>query len=291
MNPDPGRRTILGCTLVAVSWAAAGKRLGDAAASFTRRNLRFTLSFSNPLARVLRNQTCWTYLPLSDSVAQILVETRVAMPHRIIGDALDHQILELHFDEFPAFGQRMLTLSLAVDLASAPALTPMPKHSIWLAKARYLDLDDPAIRELAKQLIRKSPAETSRAIYDWVASEITYAGYIADELGAAVALRDRRGDCTEFADLAVALARSCGLPARSVGGYVSAQDFTPHPTDYHDWAEFYFDGAWQLVDCQKQRWLTPVDQYLRLRIAHDAPINPVGSASRYRIDGELTLSF
>jgi transglutaminase-like putative cysteine protease len=289
---NPRRRTILGCALGAISRAGADDRSGAApAAGWTRRNLRFTLAFSNPLARLLRNQRCWTYLPRSDGVAQILVETRVGMPHRIISDALGHQILELRFDEFPAFGQRLVTLNVAVDLKTEAVATALADPSIWLANARYLQLDDPAIRELAKQLIRNSPADTSRAIYVWVANQITYAGYIADELGAAVALRDRRGDCTEFADLAVALARNCAIPARTVGGYVSAQDFTPRPTDYHDWAEFYFDGGWCLVDCQKQRWLMPVDQYLGFRIANERAINPVGSASRYRIDGELTLSF
>jgi transglutaminase-like putative cysteine protease len=224
---------MLCCALLAVRRVAAGDRPGAAVgAGLTRRILRFTLAFTNPLARILRNQICWTYLPLSDGVAQILFETRVAMPHRILSDAYGHQIIELHFDEFPAFGQRMVTLNVVVDLKTEAVKTTLAEPSIWLANERYLQLDDPAIRTLARQLTRKSPAETSRAIYDWVANQITYAGYIADELGAAVALRDRRGDCTEFADLAVALARNCAIPARAGGGYVSAQDFTPRPTDY-----------------------------------------------------------
>ena len=59
-------------------------------------------------------------------------------------------------------------------------------------------------------------------------------------------IRDRTGDCTEFADLYTTLARATGLPARTVIGlaYLSeSQAFA-----LHAWNEVVVDGAWRGVD-------------------------------------------
>ena len=59
-------------------------------------------------------------------------------------------------------------------------------------------------------------------------------------------LRDRRGDCTEFADLYTTLARATGLPARTVIGlaYLSeSQAFA-----LHAWNEVAIEGSWRGVD-------------------------------------------
>ena len=118
-----------------------------------------------------------------------------------------------------------------------------------------------------------------------------YAGYLADDLGALSALEHRRGDCTEYADLVVALARANGIPARMVGGYVTDRDCGPRPQDYHNWAELYHEGAWRVVDAQKGICLEQGSQYVAFRIYRDAPINAVGLAHRYRLQGELQVTF
>ena len=59
-------------------------------------------------------------------------------------------------------------------------------------------------------------------------------------------IRDRTGDCTEFADLFTTLARAAGLPARTVVGLAyqdGSQDF-----GLHAWNEVVIDGHWRGVD-------------------------------------------
>ena len=59
-------------------------------------------------------------------------------------------------------------------------------------------------------------------------------------------IRDRSGDCTEFADLYTTLARATGLPARTVIGLAyqgEAEAFA-----LHAWNEVAIDGAWRGVD-------------------------------------------
>lgn len=61
------------------------------------------------------------------------------------------------------------------------------------------------------------------------------------------AVRSGRGDCTEFADLFTTLARTLGIPARSITGLV--YDDVAGPGFYlHAWSEVAIDGEWVGVD-------------------------------------------
>lgn len=59
-------------------------------------------------------------------------------------------------------------------------------------------------------------------------------------------LRDRVGDCSEFADVLTSMARAAGLPARTVVGIAYSTDqqgFAPHA-----WNEIALDGHWHAFD-------------------------------------------
>lgn len=59
-------------------------------------------------------------------------------------------------------------------------------------------------------------------------------------------IRDRSGDCTEFADLYTTLARATGLPARTVIGLAYASE--SHAFALHAWNEVAIEGFWRGVD-------------------------------------------
>lgn len=258
-----------------------------------QRRLRFTIGFTNPLAHALERQSFACYLPASLAPGQVLRGVEVSMAHRVQSDAVGHRILALEFDQFPALGKKIVSVSCTVD-AQAQAENrqeALLARSAWLQPERFIESDAGEIRALAASLRRQDDLASARAIYDWVKDNLAYAGYVAQDLGARHALLNRRGDCTEYADLVVALARANGIPGRMVGGYVTDRDSAPRPQEYHNWAELYLDGAWRLVDAQKENWLAPHDQYIAFRIYRDTPGNAVGSAHRYRLQGQLQVAF
>lgn len=256
-----------------------------------RRRLRFALRFSNPTPSALGPQAFWCYLPALSTGTQRLLDVRVSMARTLLSDAASHQILHLSLDGLPAYAQRSVSVAVELELRAEPIPETMRVPMDWLGAERFIEADDPAIRALAKQLQRHGDSDTARAIFDWVRGNLTYAGYLADERGAAQALSDLRGDCTEYADLAAALARACGIPARVVGGFVTDRDATPRASDYHDWTEMYLHGAWRLVDCQKQRWLHPAHEYVAFRLHRGADLNPIGNAQRFRVDGGMVVMY
>jgi transglutaminase-like putative cysteine protease len=264
---------------------------GALAQQAQQRRLRFTIAFANPLAQPLEQQGFACYLPAQLAPGQVVRDIQASMPHRVSSDGLGHRILELDFERFPALGRKIVSVSATVELGAQDRKEALAAPSEWLRPERFIESGAAEIRGLAAALRRPDEFEGARAIYDWVKGNLAYAGYLAQDFGALHALNSRRGDCTEYADLVVALARANGIPGRMVGGYVLDRDSAPRPQDYHNWAELYLDGAWRLVDAQKENWLAPHEQYIAFRIYRDLASNAVGSAHRYQVRGQLQVAF
>lgn len=291
MSADTSRRHFLKYTAVTplASIFAQAPAVSRSIDSIVNRRLRFTLNFSNPLARTLENQIFWGYLPASIGATQYLRNVQVSTGYTLHEDLYGHQILELSFKQFPALAQKLVTVTADVDLDTQVRPQVLIEANAWMMPERYIESNETQIVSLASELRRATDIETTKAIYEWVHSNITYAGYIAEDLGAFYALLHHRGDCTEYADLVVALARANGIPARMVGGYVAVSDFVVRAQDYHNWAEVYLDGSWRIVDAQKKNWLASSSQYITFRIYRDAISNLVEHAHRYRLQGNLQV--
>jgi transglutaminase-like putative cysteine protease len=79
-------------------------------------------------------------------------------------------------------------------------------------------------------------------VHGFVSYDETHAASSVLEL-----LASPRGDCTEYADLLTTLARSLGLPARTVFGLAYQAD--PMPAfRFHAWNEVEAEGRWFVVD-------------------------------------------
>ena len=144
------------------------------------------------------------------------------------------------------------TLEITTETALQAHATPYRLPSRDSALARWLQPEpliqswDPRIAAQARLIVGggrdRSPAKAAEQLTHWVHSTVRR------EVGTSVpsaekVLETRRGDCNEFTTLYVALARSAGLPARTVSGliYLNGRFY------YHAWAEVYL-GDWVAVD-------------------------------------------
>lgn len=255
-----------------------------------RRRIRWVFTFVNPSGVALEAQHFWCYLPANVPLVQSLVDIESSAPFQLLEDEFGHRVFAIEFDRIQPFSGKVVTATATVEMAPEATANLLEEPGAWLAPERFIESDHPLIRTLAQELKGdSSPENSARAIYEWVRDNVAYAGYIEEQRGALRALQERRGDCTEYADLVVALARSAGIPARSVGGYVSEWDFTPKAQDYHNWAELYISGAWRIVDAQKGNWLPVSGNYITFRIQRDSLPSPVGDAHRYRISDGLQV--
>ncbi len=101
---------------------------------------------------------------------------------------------------------------------------------------RRLIRPDEAILDSAATLRERyasDPLELAHAISDVVYREMIYTKGVTDVFTTgAVAWRMRRGVCQDYAHVAIALSRACGLPARYVSGHLLGEGAT------HAWVEF-----------------------------------------------------
>jgi transglutaminase-like putative cysteine protease len=116
----------------------------------------------------------------------------------------------------------------------------------WLGPEPLIQSRDPRVAAQARQILgrERSPARAAALLTHWVASTIRRAPAPATGVPSAVrVLLSARGDCNEAVTLFVALARSAGLPARTVSGllYLDGRFY------YHAWAEVYL-ADWVAVD-------------------------------------------
>ncbi len=114
-----------------------------------------------------------------------------------------------------------------------------PDLSEFLIDERLIQKDDESIQASAKKINGRNRYETVKKVYDYVIDTLEYGGLFEEEFGAVQALSQKKGDCTEYSDLFVALCRAKGIPARVVTGYTIRFDSIPPK---HHWAEVYFEN-------------------------------------------------
>ncbi|HET9010636.1 MAG TPA: transglutaminase-like domain-containing protein [Gemmatimonadaceae bacterium] len=117
-------------------------------------------------------------------------------------------------------------------------------NAVFLDAEPLLESDNPAIRSLAIRLrgAEKDPAvvaeRINRWVYDSLRKEIT-----VGVPSALATLRSRVGDCNEHTQLAVALLRAAGIPARVAAGLAYVDD----KFYYHAWPEVWLE-RWVAAD-------------------------------------------
>ncbi|MGY5355040.1 transglutaminase-like domain-containing protein [Wenyingzhuangia sp. IMCC45467] len=115
-------------------------------------------------------------------------------------------------------------------------------YNRYLIHEKYLESNNPKIKEVALSLKGKNDVKTIKKIFKYVRNKFEYS-FNTKELGALKALSIKSGDCTEYSDLFVALCRANGIPARTIEGYLALTQYKITPR--HSWAEVYLqDVGW-----------------------------------------------
>ncbi|MFZ5843012.1 MAG: transglutaminase-like domain-containing protein [Pseudomonadota bacterium] len=173
---------------------------------------------------------------------------------RALGAARDVVVLELRWPQSVPLplsetpGQTVLPGFVRTDSREHGMLAPLLEWQAALAPEPRYSSADSRLQKLAKQLVAgaaDSRDKTSRLLH-FVSQHLQQQDVLIEQSAADI-LRTRRGDCTEFSQLFVALARAAGLPAREVSGLVYLGDEV-QGFGGHSWAEVVVDGRWLAVD-------------------------------------------
>ncbi|MGB9979863.1 transglutaminase-like domain-containing protein [Methanobacterium sp.] len=117
---------------------------------------------------------------------------------------------------------------------------------------RYSSANSSSIKSLAYSLTRGTSSQYQKGarIFNWVRNNLRYSFYYNTKLGAAGALKYRKGNCADTSHLVVALARSAGLQAKYAHGKVR---FSSGRVIGHVWAVVKANGRWYTADASSNR--------------------------------------
>lgn len=159
---------------------------------------------------------------------------------------------ELHFDiDYDVTRHERIALNPAPRMVPA-ALTTTERREDLEPDALVPITGIPAELAVKATEGKTQPLDKARAIYDYVFTTMKY-----DKTGTGWGRGDvlyacdaKKGNCTDFHSLFIAMARSQGIPARFEIGFPLPPD--KHSADiagYHCWADFYVEGkGWIPID-------------------------------------------
>jgi hypothetical protein len=212
----------------------------------------------------------WIPLPREDQFQQVS-DVKIASTARVelvIQPTGGNRVAHLS-GSIPPSGSIPVTISFKVrrveesaDIEKAQANTPEPTDGAFAA---YLQPDrlvpiDGEIKQVSLKAgdMDGSSYAQARAIYDYVIANMSY-----DKTGtgwgrgdAIHACNVKKGNCTDFHSLFIAIARSRGIPARFTIGFPLGASSADKIPGYHCWAEFYAGGQWVPVDAS-EAWKHP----------------------------------
>jgi hypothetical protein len=250
------------------------------------RDIQYGFTIRNKTNQILKEAEFWTYAPAKLTSTQRCLKIEVSYPYQIIADDLGNQILYFQFVDLHPYAVKPITIKASLALSDTPHPIPINDVHPFLRSERHIESDHPELQQFARKLESATPRETAENIFRWVANNISYAGYLRDSRGALYALRNKSGDCTEYMCLFAALCRANRIPARGIGGYVCRESSILEPSSYHNWAEFYEEGAWRIGDPQKNVFMENSSHYIAMRIIGDSTKNPMGEFNRFRSAGD-----
>jgi transglutaminase-like putative cysteine protease len=202
--------------------------------------------------------------------------------YTLVTDEYGNQYAEFDFSDHPAgttitvdIDYKVAVNELAYDLS--PCEGDLPDE--FTQPELHIESANPQIQSLSKELSRgkKTACDQVRAFYDYAGDNLIYT-YNQNDWGAQATLGPMGADCTEYADLTIALSRAAGIPARYYEGllYLDAQTNHLAKTE-HAWLDAYLPGSgWVAVDPTLGRALVNRDTFF----AHYTPNHIIVTTGR-----------
>ena len=250
------------------------------------RQIQYSFTLQNRSHQVIKQAELWTFAPVKQTASQRCLKLHSNYPYTLLTDDSGNQVLHFTFENLAPYGSCVVTIK--ANLLVSAIANPIPSGP-WprdLNPQKYIESDHPAINRVALKLHAPDSSKTIEKVFHWVAGNLRYSGYASKNRGALYALEHKEGDCTEYADLFVALCRANGIAARPIGGYVCPQSGVLKARDYHNWGEFYEGGTWKLADPQNRVLMQNGADYIAMRIIHASENDPMGPYNRFRFKGE-----
>lgn len=230
-----------------------------------QKQIRYSYTLRNTTGQLLEKAQFWTYAPVPQTSHQKVKKIKTNLPYLSARDDLGNEMLHFEIANVPPYGATIVSITADLLVSESPVSVSAGRADRFTRPEPHIESDDTRIVSLARSLSDPRTESGTRKVYDWVAEHLFTEAYVAEDRGALYALQNKTGDCTEFSYLLTALYRAQQIPARPIGGYVFSGNGIVKAVDYHNWTEFYSDGAWQIADAQRRAFRDKQTDYVAMR--------------------------
>lgn len=247
---------------------------------YQRKTISYSFTLKNFNNRTIRDVDFWAIAPILKASYQECILIESSHDYKLIKDKFLNQTLYFNIKELPPFSTKIINIQAVLKFHEKPIKETL--LDIFLKPEKKVESNHEYIKEAALKFI--SVKDKPEKVYQWIKNNIRYSGFDKEEKGALYALKNRRGDCTEYMDSFTAILRSLGIPSRRIAGYESENPGVLRTSDYHNWSEFYEDKRWHLADCQKGEFKNHKNRYLIMRIINDDLVGNKPDFNRFKIE-------
>ncbi len=233
-----------------------------------QKTIQLSFTAVNKTNLTIDSAELWAYAPIQEVGAQTCQALRASHPYEMTETSGRNQVMRFSVGPLAPYGQRIVRITAEMAMAGQSQRKRLSRAELkpYLRPEKWIESHEPGLQQLAKKLTKKSRFQTARHIHEWVSQNLEYAGVQKQARGASYALAHKKGDCTDYMYLFIALCRAAKVPARGIGGYICPESRVLRPSDYHNWAEFYHKGRWHVSDPQRNVFLDPSQHYVAFRI-------------------------
>ena len=240
---------------------------------------RYSFTIKNESGELIKSPGFVTYGPANLPFAQEVRSLDASHPYTLDTDEYGNRVMRFELGELPPFATRIVTVT--ARLKRFAEYLDSERRGLGSTEPRPLiESDAPMVQELADRLKRPSVHESAGAVIAYLANHIEPAQYIRDDKGALWALREGRGDCTEYMYAFSALSRAQQVPTLEFGGF-RAPGGRLHSGQYHNWSAYYDGDRWVLVDAQNGMHDRGYLDYVVFRVFNPDAAHPLSNTHRF----------
>ena len=243
--------------------------------------IRYSFMLRNKSNSVLKDAVFKTHAPVLQTGLQKTVKLDATSKYDLEKDSLGNQVMKFEIKNMAPYASKTITITAEVALAEMPNKIDDKNLKDYLKEEKYIETSNPEIKGLSERLGQIKNKPLPKTVFDWVSRNISDAGYLYKDYGALYALQKKKGDCTEYMYLSLALLRNNHIPARGIGGFVVENNGLLTGDSYHNWAEYYTDNEWHLLDAQKKVLDKDYANYIAFRIFGDSEKNALSQSQRF----------
>lgn len=232
--------------------------------SVVSQSIIFRYEIKNTTDRLLDSTHVSLAIPVADSVRHEITKLDASINGKIETDFLGNQKYIIELQKLPPFSSKILTIRVSVTESHSFHFDTAEVLPLFLAESETVPFKLNEFSEPIHLVKGATDLETARNAYQWVIKHMHYAGYLPKDYGALYALKNARGDCTEYMYLLAALLRGNGIPTKLVAGYVYSQNSIAVAADYHNWVEVFVGGTWRVVDAQLEHFMDDDHKYIAM---------------------------